>query len=477
MRLRSKDLFINGKEPFSTINEIQNVLLSQSIPESVTVYRVSQQKPRAGLEREYSKIINLNVGEIVNDPAFQSSFLEYKENDTIKEYTDKLSEKFPCCLFLINVPKGFPALYIGHSTAIVLPEQKDEDELLLPYNTSLQLVKKYIHPKLKRMVYEMNAIPPDPKLMMSWLMVEKLAILDKFQREHILTLNPDDDGKFLHGFEREFTLSWHGRISLQRYVWQSVIQNPTELVNLSKVAKGYLLRAWTSTRLSYLITATPNWQSVPPTETIIEGEDRYNIDSMGRLKVSADPPNYVKERLIDAALTLTKHPLFVEGNNDNFAHTSGLYTFVEELQQIVNEAQLAQYTAGVAGASTEASAMAKQSIGVLCIYNEFNSRYGVHTIDLGIMSHALDARHLIAVMWYRLCDFESLSVSDRQTKRVAAAKSALDELLTSDNMYIRTMMNVRYLACLDLLKQKHEPPSETGLVPKSLAHSEFLKLL
>lgn len=147
-----KEKYLNYRD------QIQNVLLRQSLPASVTCYRFISLR---GIRNEVvrNNIQNMKIGDVLTDKSFMSTFLELKEdNEIFKEYIARV--KNSCCVYKINVPRGFPAMWVGEITKKVLPWQSDEDELLLPHDTRLELVEKYQHPNWNATVYVMNALPP-----------------------------------------------------------------------------------------------------------------------------------------------------------------------------------------------------------------------------------------------------------------------------------------------------------------------------
>ena len=229
-------------------------------------------------------------------------------------------------------------------------------------------------------------------------------------------------------------MGWHGRLSHQRILWQDesfvqAIQNPLIVkVILARAAQkgesslggqhtlsSLLLYGLKSNRISYLSTVTPNWNFKPHVEGITWSGLRIMTlrtekDEVPR-KVQPVYVENIKKGLKTLQQVLISLPPFPENSDtaelqkisDQISKAS-FSNLLKIIQVLIKDRKTAEnLVRGVAGHSTDLGSMNSQCLEVMTEYKNLLAYHkGDHAAVLGygLVSHALDARHLAAASYF-----------------------------------------------------------------------------
>lgn len=228
---------------------------------------------------------------------------------------------------------------------------------------------------------------------------------------------------------------WHGRLSIQRILWQdekfiSAFCDPlfTKVVfwnakennegDLTKknTLSSILLYAIASNRLSYLVSAAPNWENLPKIDGIT-----WNAAMHGQmvLRISkSENPWIVNEqylRTLGVAMANIQHVLCecykgsvltqteTEIKINTYLQNASLFELMQVISKLLNKENIQSFTAGNAGSSTLPWNLNEQCLEILSEYENLLTHHHedhVAVLGYGIVSHALDARHLAAALYY-----------------------------------------------------------------------------
>lgn len=228
-------------------------------------------------------------------------------------------------------------------------------------------------------------------------------------------------------------MQWHGRLSLQRMLWQDArfveaIADPLVIkamliqtkenteMNLASNEKFFLSSALLfgigSNRLSYLVSVTPNWPQKP---SKVEWKDYKSSMSLDNILSVDEEPRKVSEtnlKGIHKGLQLLAQTLNMAAPADPSA-PSPLRTVDEAISHasvadlikafnlfIDNDAKAKKLID--TGSTTKPYQMASQCFAVMLGYKELlDIEKGDHSkvLGYGLVSHALDARHLAAALF------------------------------------------------------------------------------
>jgi hypothetical protein len=253
-------------------------------------------------------------------------------------------------------------------------------------------------------------------------------------------------------------LGWHGRLSHQRILWQDesfvqAIQNPLNVkVILARAAQqeesslgeqhtlsSLLLYGLKSNRISYLTTVAPSWCFKPHLEGITWSKlakMALNIekDELPR-KVQPAYVENVKKGLKTLQQVLTSLPPLPEDPDmvelqtisDQISKAS-ISDLLKIIPMLIKDREIAEnLVRGVAGHSTDLGSMNTQCLEVMTEYRKLLAYHkGDHAAVLGygLVSHALDARHLAAASYF-------LNSGEPIDQQLMESQETLRELLQS----------------------------------------------
>ncbi|MFE5028808.1 hypothetical protein ACFRAO_37365 [Streptomyces sp. NPDC056656] len=209
-------------------------------------------------------------------------------------------------------------------------------------------------------------------------------------------------------------LGWHGRTSHMRMVWQdadvqAALLDADHAAALAADAVGdrpsrlaaLLLAGLAELRPSYLLTAAPNWRSRP----MLVHSAWARLDDMAA-PPDPRPPLLVNERGLERGLTAMRRfgaalsPPSA-GPSESTLDRATVGALVNTVESLLDESRAALLVRGSAGASTELDRMSGQCLEVMTgLPALLEAHHGDHAAVLGygIVSHALDAKHLVAVI-------------------------------------------------------------------------------
>ena len=292
-------------------------------------------------------------------------------------------------------------------------------------------------------------------------------------------------------------VGWHGRSSHQRIVWQDQevlrrLANP--YVMHAIVARGQasdemdlgggttlsrvLLDGLAYHRPSYLLSATPNW----PVKPLVSGVHWERLSDMIPRRERAEIPRVINAgflRLAEAGLRGVQQALLEVATSQPVANAlwsaideASSRSMIDALMNLLDERQAALLVAGVAGDSTNLDRMSGQCLEVMSEYEallQANNNRHERVLGYGLVSHALDAKHLAAVMihclklghtTYRLItDTVPRDAIERLLE--GAASGSLGDTATA-------LMRVRLQQVTRLVADKHQ---QLGVSPAKIAAS------
>jgi hypothetical protein len=258
------------------------------------------------------------------------------------------------------------------------------------------------------------------------------------------------------------SVGWHGRTSFQRIVWQDpkfvkAIQDPLVVkaifINAANKQEGNLagntlsnlmLYGLGGNRLSYLISVSPNWDSKP------SGVTWDKLSDMGLLSAKSETPRKVSSEYLEdvgKALASLKNVLSSSSGISSVEaspqvstinrqiNNASLSDLLNAFTQLVNDdTKIRGITLGVAGPSTEPNRMAGQCYEVMSTYSqllELNKGDHAAVLGYGLVSHALDARHLAAALYVSANPASSYvkQIQDRYGDKLEEGKQALMQLI------------------------------------------------
>ncbi len=215
---------------------------------------------------------------------------------------------------------------------------------------------------------------------------------------------------------------WHGYTSLGRVIWQDeefirlITKNPFILValvlgdqNLSEGSLGGILLAGPGRQeLAYLATVAPNWIKAPQTFTW-----KLNVMNPHNMPLQETPfhptleyLNHFKEMLVGISQTLALAESIEKDSFDasmTWVESASVIELLDKYKQCVTDTKLAQeITYSTAGDSTLPWNMAQQCFEVMYTYREIYEHHKSDSTSMGygLVSHALDARHLAAALYF-----------------------------------------------------------------------------
>lgn len=230
-------------------------------------------------------------------------------------------------------------------------------------------------------------------------------------------------------------IHWHGRMSWQRLIWQDqqfiqALSNPlivkqifTNANNKQETDIGgenflskIILYALADNRLSYLATAAPNLYNLP----YIQGVTWSHLNSILVTKIEKECPLQISPAYIDSFTSainsikavfdinaLTLHSTMEIKKQKEINHSILKLSAPDLMSRIVsllNDPQkLSKFTQGAAGSSTGPVPMNNQYIDVLTKYDDilkYHSGDHASVLGYGLISHALDARHLASALCF-----------------------------------------------------------------------------
>lgn len=257
-------------------------------------------------------------------------------------------------------------------------------------------------------------------------------------------------------YQKDFSsLGWHGRQSFQRIFFQdepviAALKDPLFVKVLLNnkwngsekdfgsgvTLSGLFLGGLSSNRLSYLTTVSPNWIARPKVND--EALD-FGCMSPGD-QIETTPYRVSQQYLLD----IEKDFAVVQGVLEEIAKDNSINIDIvrEPVMREISEASIEQLigvfhelinddkridiiTNGVAGGSTKPTAMFYQCLSVM---NPFKTllkgcEYDYsRVLGFGLVSHALDARHIAAALYY-------LNKNEKVNEQYADGLKAINKLL------------------------------------------------
>ncbi len=292
-------------------------------------------------------------------------------------------------------------------------------------------------------------------------------------------------------------VGWHGRSSHQRIVWQDQevlrrLANPyvthaivarAEASDEMDLGSGttlcrVLLDGLAYNRPSYLLSATPNW----PVKPLVPGVDWERLNDMIPRREKAETPRVIDTgfmQLAEAALRGVQQALLdlatsqpVEIALWSAIDEASSRSMIDALMNLLDERQAALLVAGVAGDSTNLDRMSGQCLEVMSEYDALlraNDNRHERVLGYGLVSHALDAKHLAAVMIYclKLGHTTYRLITDKAPRDAierlleGAASGTLGDAATA-------LMRVRLQQVTRLLADKYQ---ELGISPAKITAS------
>lgn len=250
--------------------------------------------------------------------------------------------------------------------------------------------------------------------------------------------------KELESFEKELkdkygtdfaSVGWHGRLSQQRILFQHTkfLQMMSDKDMVKAVLKRHqdgteqnlgagnkiataLCFALSGNNLSYLATVAPNWANVPK----IDGYNWGHIDGMGSSFPVTDDPAFepdlrhlknfqkamksiqsVMNEIAPEDVKISRQEKDLQKELDD----ASVSELIKVFNGLINDpSKIKSITVGEAGWSTFPQPMANQSYGVMKHYNKLLNEVVENSdekaLGYGMISHALDARHLAAALYY-----------------------------------------------------------------------------
>ena len=278
-------------------------------------------------------------------------------------------------------------------------------------------------------------------------------------------------------------LAWHGRTSHMRMVWQDADVQAALLdpVCAEVLAADAVADSGTSSRLaalllsglaenqpSYLLTAVPNWRCrpvlAPPAWSRLSDMD---APPDGRAPMLVDAHTVMRGlaavQSFGAALAASPAAAVIPRRTEaaSWAEISSILdhatvsSLVGAIGTLLDEARARRLVHGVAGASTELNRMRGQCLevmtGVPALLTAHDGDYAA-VLGHGLVSHALDAKHLVAAIVgaLKLGRHTYRRVTDSQGAHVLAGflDGAADRSigsLASDLMRARLRQSVRLI--------------------------------
>lgn len=240
----------------------------------------------------------------------------------------------------------------------------------------------------------------------------------------------------LNKYETEFeSFNWHGRTSFQRIIWQDegfldAVQDPLVLkailirANQNKEPQlgkagplsQLMLYALGSNQISYLLTTTPNFYRKPSNDT---GATWGHLRDMRiHYDKGEDPREVSLERLQSANKALASLKEILAPHFPSVSHLEDskkinhdiMKMSVSELiekfgTEIDTDQKIRGLTYSAAGDTTRPNRMAGQCFEVMLNYDKLLKFHdGDHSkvLGYGLVTHALDAKHLAAALYTKL---------------------------------------------------------------------------
>ncbi len=280
---------------------------------------------------------------------------------------------------------------------------------------------------------------------------------------------------------------WHGPTSFQRIVWQDaktleILAEPDAFTALIRrrdngserpIAPGLALsdavfKGLARNRPSYLVSACPNWRLLPPFGSLA------NLDDMAVGPDTQREPFIVTGNRLNATYRVGYAPIKALGHIQgpdvseadevfgSILDTASSRTLIDALSHLCTQTVAMRLMHDSDNPSTTPLRMNGQCLEVMSHFDnllrDFNGDHvRVLGLGLGLISHALDAKHLIAVF------AEGLGAGEMRYRRVTddSAISAVRTLFADtataslgDNAGV--LMRARLQQCLHLLWQERK---------------------
>ena len=228
-------------------------------------------------------------------------------------------------------------------------------------------------------------------------------------------------------------VGWHGRSSQQRILWQerefiNAIQRPLVVRAILDRRRNYqevdngagntvssmFLGGLVVNQPSYLLTASPNWRVKPE----IQGVSWNKLDDMtvsGALQqvTATVDSSFLQMALLGlrtvgqvmAEMTVSPNVRAESAQLSRSIDKASTRAMINGIMSLLDLSRATVIVRGEAGESTDIERMNGQCLEVMSEYeNLLGAHSGRHDLVLsyGLVSHALDAKHLAAVMIYGL---------------------------------------------------------------------------
>jgi hypothetical protein len=282
--------------------------------------------------------------------------------------------------------------------------------------------------------------------------------------------------KYASDFNSPAGLVWHGRTSYQRIIWQdekfiAAMSDPLFVKVLldratpKKAKKGEMkkeepqlgnvdknlslsslvLSGLSSNKISYLASVSPNWMKTPDVKGVNWNSALVQMNVPGKETeprvVSSDYLRNMHKALVNMQQVLNiaqKNELTSEPSNEmvNQFIANGTNSQLLDVIEILvkNDNTIGVITAGVAGSSTKPTHMNEQCLEVMSQYSKLLEHHkGDHAkaLGYGLVSHALDAKHFIAALYFLDKPLENDPPINEQRQQVLnEGKMALRNLLS-----------------------------------------------
>lgn len=353
------------------------------------------------------------------------------------------------------------------NSPIIIPADKVEPSDEINKSTMLEKALKDLEIEYADLILIIESLTVSfpPKIPTVILNNNEIANLKRAQEE-VAKLEKHLKNKYLVDFK---DLGWHGRTSWQRILWQDeefikAIQYPLMikaiLINAANKQERDLSEKTTisslmfyglkTNRLSYLISVSPNWCNKPNciswnslksmnlSINNLENPRKITLKYLENVNKSLKS---LREVLISSDCTSVEKDVKLLAINQQILNAS-LPDLISAFKQVVNnDDKIYKMTFSAAGASTRPHRMAGKCYEVLMNYENLLKRHnGDHATILGygLVSHALDARHLAAAIY--ISEHPNSIYVNKINKRyenrldLHKAKEVLDTLLDHTSM-------------------------------------------
>lgn len=287
-------------------------------------------------------------------------------------------------------------------------------------------------------------------------------------------------------------LGWHGRMSQQRILWQNpqflnLIQDPLVIklillrrcLNMEKnlgagnKLSSLLLHGLANNNISYLATASPNWDSKPRVRGVSwskledmrcwSSRETSKKVSLETLKLTLNGLNNIETVIENMSAPPTENAALTQCQEAINSATSGqILSTIDTLFQdrLLDVNKTALIVQGQAGASTGIDRMTGQCLEVMTEFDALLKFHGgdhAAVLGYGLVSHALDSKHLLAAIIYGIKLNHPFYRRVQDLRAINALKQLLDGACDgSIGPWAAELMRIRLQQVMSLIVANHE---------------------